>query len=264
MYWNIDNLTLHRPNLSSKLRSVYGGGGEYGFVWGYNQKLQTEVSERQQIEQQLEQRATELTISNTGLEQFAYVVSHDLQEPLRAMTAFSQLLEQRYSDQLDSAGKGYVNHIVEGGIRMKAMIDGILELSRIDNQEETQNTPVNLEQTLETVLENLKIICLETQAVITHEALPSLNMIENHGLQLLQNLIVNSIKFRGPEPPRIHITAKQQSKGWLFSIQDNGIGIPKDQQHSLRRQSRASANRFRSSRHPCEAFTSIYLWYLRP
>ncbi|MEM8611190.1 MAG: CheR family methyltransferase [Cyanobacteria bacterium P01_H01_bin.105] len=198
-----------------------------------NQKLQTEVSERQQIEQQLEQRATELTISNTGLEQFAYVVSHDLQEPLRAMTAFSQLLEQRYSDQLDSAGKGYVNHIVEGGIRMKAMIDGILELSRIDNQEETQNTPVNLEQTLETVLENLKIICLETQAVITHEALPSLNMIENHGLQLLQNLIVNSIKFRGPEPPRIHITAKQQSKGWLFSIQDNGIGIPKDQQKRI-------------------------------
>ncbi len=199
-----------------------------------NQRLQAEIYEREQIEQQLEQRATELTISNTGLEQFAYVVSHDLQEPLRAMTAFSQLLYQRYSDQLDADGKNYINHVVEGGIRMKAMIDGILELSRVDTKEEFQDSPIDLEQVLETVLENLKITCLETQAIITHDALPRLYMVENHSLQLLQNLIANSIKFRGVEPPRIHITAKQQSKScWLLSVQDNGIGIPKEQQKRI-------------------------------
>ena len=194
-----------------------------------NKRLRAEVLERQQTEQELANKAEALTRSNADLEEFAYVVSHDLQEPLRAMTAFSQLLEQRYNQQLDASAKRYIKHIVDGGTRMKAMIDGILELSRINNTQ-LDSSPISLEQTLEIVLENLKLICLETQTTITHDALPTLCVDKSHAVQLFQNLISNAIKFRGSDPPHIHITAKQQINSWLFSIHDNGIGIPKDQQ----------------------------------
>ena len=197
-----------------------------------NQRLRAEILERQQTEQQLAHKAAALTRSNADLEEFAYVVSHDLQEPLRAMTAFSQLLDQRYHERLDETAKRYIQHIVDGGTRMKAMIDGILELSRV-NTIRLNNSPTNLEQALETVLENLKLIRLENQAIITHGPLPTLYVDTNHIVQLLQNLIGNAIKFRGPEPPRIHVTAEQQTNRWLFSVHDNGIGIPQSQQKRI-------------------------------
>ena len=138
-----------------------------------NIRLRAEVLERQQTEQKLAHKAEALARSNADLEEFAYVVSHDLQEPLRAMTAFSQLLDQRYKEQLDGSAKRYINHIVDGGTRMKAMIDGILELSRINNTQ-LNNNPTALEQALATALENLKLIRFETQTTITHNALPIL------------------------------------------------------------------------------------------
>ncbi|ESA35615.1 response regulator receiver sensor signal transduction histidine kinase [Leptolyngbya sp. Heron Island J] len=197
-----------------------------------NQRLRAEILERQQTEQKLVRKAEALARSNADLEEFAYVVSHDLQEPLRAMTAFSQLLGQRYHDRLDETAKRYIKHIVDGGTRMKAMIDGILELSRINNIR-LNNSPTSLDQALETVLENLKLIRLENQATITHDPLPTLYVDQNYIVQLLQNLISNAIKFRGPESPRIHITAEQQTNRWLFSVHDNGIGIPQDQQKRI-------------------------------
>ncbi|EKU97391.1 bacteriophytochrome (light-regulated signal transduction histidine kinase) [Leptolyngbya sp. PCC 7375] len=197
-----------------------------------NKRLRAEVLERQQTEQKLAQKAEALIRSNADLEEFAYVVSHDLQEPLRAMTAFSQLLAQRYKDSLDASAQRYITHIVDGGIRMKAMIDGILELSRI-NSKQLNNNPTDLEQALATALENLKLIRLENQATITHGGLPTLDVDTNHVVQLLQNLISNAIKFRGPEPPHIHISAEQQATKWFFSVQDNGIGIPQDQQKRI-------------------------------
>ena len=199
-----------------------------------NKHLQTKVLEQQQAEQVLAQQAQALARSNADLEEFAYVVSHDLQEPLRAMTAFSQLLEQRYKSQLDRSAQRYVQHIVDGGTRMKAMIDGILELSRISSAVKISNSPTSLERVLTIALENLKLIRLETHATITHDTLPILHMDENHIVQLLQNLIGNAIKFRGPKPPCIHIAAEQCShKKWLFTVQDNGIGIPQDQQKRI-------------------------------
>lgn len=198
-----------------------------------NERLRAKVLEQQKTEQMLACQAQDLAHSNADLEEFAYVISHDLQEPLRAMTAFSQLLGQRYKEQLNDSAKGYINHIVDGGIRMKAMIDGILELSRINNNKQPVEHPTDLEQVVETVLENLELIRSETQATITHNALPTVYVDESHAVQLLQNLISNAIKFRGLELPTIHITAQQQFDKWLFSISDNGIGIPKDQQKRI-------------------------------
>ncbi|MEM7064194.1 MAG: ATP-binding protein [Cyanobacteria bacterium P01_B01_bin.77] len=198
-----------------------------------NNHLRAEVLAQKQIEQELAQQAQALARSNADLEEFAYVISHDLQEPLRAMTAFSQLLKQRYDRQLDATAKRYISHIVDGGIRMKAMIDGILELSRINNKKLSNSSSTDLEQALDIALENLNFICLETQATIHHGALPTLYVDKNHIIQLLQNLIGNAIKFRGSEPPQINIKAKSQTDRWLFSIQDNGIGIPQEQQQRI-------------------------------
>lgn len=197
-----------------------------------NNRLRAKVLEQQQTEQKLAHQAQALARSNADLEEFAYVVSHDLQEPLRAMTAFSQLLEQRYGQQLDASAQRYITHIVDGGTRMKAMIDGILELSRINNKQIT-HSPTSLEQALEIALENLELMRIETQATITHDALPTLHIDKNHIVQLLQNLIGNAIKFRGPKSPQVHITAEQQVSSWLFSVHDNGIGIPQPQQKRI-------------------------------
>ncbi|WP_323366852.1 sensor histidine kinase [Leptothoe sp. PORK10 BA2] len=197
-----------------------------------NSRLRAQVLEQQQTEQELAYQAQALARSNADLEEFAYVVSHDLQEPLRAMTAFSQLLEQRYGQQLDSSAQRYITHIVDGGTRMKAMIDGILELSRINHKQPT-HAPTDLNQALEIALENLELMRRETQATITHGDLPTLFIDKNHIIQLLQNLIGNGIKFRGPEPPHIHITAEPQANKWLFAVHDNGIGIPHDQQKRI-------------------------------
>ena len=197
-----------------------------------NNRLRAKVLEQQQTEQKLAHQAQALARSNADLEEFAYVVSHDLQEPLRAMTAFSQLLEQRYGQQLEASAQRYITHIVDGGTRMKAMIDGILELSRI-NKKQITHSSTSLEQALEIALENLELMRIENQATITHDALPTLYIHKNHIVQLLQNLIGNAIKFRGPDSPHVHITAEQQASGWLFSVHDNGIGIPQPQQKRI-------------------------------
>ncbi|NEZ57123.1 chemotaxis protein CheB [Adonisia turfae] len=194
-----------------------------------NQQLQAEVLERQRAQSELANRAQALEQSNADLEQFAYVVSHDLQEPLRAMTVFAQLLEGDYGKHLDATAHDYIGHIVEGGIRMHGLINGILAFSRATHREITF-TAVELEQVLTAAIKNLSSAIEESQAVITHDVLPSLNVDEPQILQLFQNLISNAIKFRGAEPPRIHMGAEWKNNQWTFSLQDNGIGIPKEQQ----------------------------------
>ena len=201
-----------------------------------NQQLQTEILERQQAQQELVKRAQTLEQfnicleqSNTDLEQFAYVISHDLQEPLRAMTVFSQLLEQKYQSQLDPTAQTYLTHIMEGGMRMQALIDGILAISRVTHQGQTVE-PVEFQQILKLTLENLQTSLSEAQATVTYDPLPTLTADKNLMLQLFQNLIGNAIKFRGPDPPTVHITATHQTDCWVFQVQDNGIGIPPEQQ----------------------------------
>ncbi|MFK8185936.1 MAG: ATP-binding protein [Phormidesmis sp.] len=197
-----------------------------------NERLTREIRDRQQAQAELIQRANALERSNADLEQFAYVISHDLQEPLRAMTVFSQLLEQQYSEQLDDTANGYINHVIEGGIRMQALINGILAFSRV-SYSRNNFEPTDTQQALTTALQNLQAAIEETHSKITYDDLPQITGDSSQITQLFQNLISNAIKFRGAEPPRIHISSTQQADQWLFRITDNGIGIPPEQQSRI-------------------------------
>ncbi|MEM8503821.1 MAG: chemotaxis protein CheB [Cyanobacteria bacterium P01_D01_bin.1] len=200
-----------------------------------NKRLKAEVGERVQAQNELDHRARSLERSNADLEQFAYVVSHDLQEPLRAMTVFSQLLQQRYDKALDVTGSSYIKNIVEGGIRMQALIDGILDFSRLTHHGQLFQ-PVDIGPLVDRVLANLDTTLSENNATVTVEALPVVAADENQISQLFQNLIVNAIKFQHTAPPAIHINAQPSTEVpncWVFSVSDNGIGISEDQQERI-------------------------------
>ncbi|MHA1191349.1 MAG: sensor histidine kinase [Promethearchaeota archaeon] len=166
----------------------------------------------------------DLKRSNEDLQQFAYVASHDLQEPLRAITSFSQLLEEKYYEILDEAGKEYIYFITDGAKKMNNLIKDLLSYSRIN----TQIRPLewkNLEPILKDALFNLQAAINESGATITNDPLPTLKVDRTQFLQLFQNFISNAIKFRRDEPPIIHIGVKKLINKWVFSIKDNGIGI---------------------------------------
>ena len=167
----------------------------------------------------------ELNRSNKELEQFAYVVSHDLREPLRMVTSFAQSLEKRYKDKLDKTADEYIQFIVDGAARMQRLIDDILLYSRVS----TRALPfelVEMERVLQTVLGNLGIAATEAEAKITHDPLPVIKADPSQMGQVLQNLIANAIKFsRKGEPPVVHISARKENKEWVFSVKDSGIGI---------------------------------------
>jgi signal transduction histidine kinase len=183
--------------------------------------LEQKIAERTH---DLEQQRAELERSNTELAQFAYIASHDLQEPLRMVTSYLQLLERRYSAQLDETAHEFIGFAVDGANRMQQLIRDLLLYSRVGTQSKPfVRTPC--EQILQGVLNNLQVAIEETQAVITHDDLPEIAVDATQFGQLLQNLIGNALKFRGQEPPVIHIGAEQQGATWLFSVQDNGIGI---------------------------------------
>ena len=200
-----------------------------------NELLKAEVSEHMQAQSELDRRAQSLERSNADLEQFAYVVSHDLQEPLRAMTVFSQLLQQRYHLELDTTASSYIENIVEGGIRMQALIDGILDFSRLTHQDQLFS-PVDIKALVDTVVASLGTTLSENEATVTVDMLPVIAADESQISQLFQNLIVNAVKFKRAAPPAIHISAQQatdQDNCWVFSVSDNGIGISKDQQERI-------------------------------
>ena len=189
------------------------------------------VKELTKKESELEQRADSLIRSNAELEQFAYVASHDLQEPLRMVASYLQLLERRYKGKLDSNADEFIGFAVDGAVRMQNLINDLLSYSRVS----TRGKPfeqIDCLVALERVLSNLKIVIEETETKITNEALPTVSADPNQLVQLFQNLIANAIKFRSEEPPEIQIKAKHQNDGWLFSFSDNGIGL--DMQHAER------------------------------
>ena len=203
--------------------------------------------ERRQTQEELEERTRDLERSNTELEQFAYVASHDLQEPLRAVTSYTQLLAKRYTGKLDAKADKHLHYIVDGGNRMQRLIQDLLNYSRIS----TKGKPFQLtacDEVLEKVLANLTVVIRKADATITSDPLPKVMTDEGQLIQLLQNLISNSIKFQSDSSPQIHVSAvkqvdKQEIRGggeiafpksllpsqsdnyWLFSVRDNGIGI---------------------------------------
>ena len=192
----------------------------------------TDITERINREKELEITMDELKRSNEELERFAYVSSHDLQEPLRMVTLYSQLLERRYKDSLDDDADDFIEYIVENAKRMKYLIDDLLEYSRITSQaKEFEN--INLDKVLESVLSNLSIIIIENNVNVTHDSLPTVFADKNQILQVFENLITNAIKFRGKKSPKIDISAKKSDKEWTFAVKDNGIGIKPEHQKQI-------------------------------
>lgn len=166
----------------------------------------------------------ELAHSNKELQQFAYLASHDLQEPLRMVASYTQLLERRYKNKLDSDAKEFIQFAVDGAIRMKKLIDDLLTYSRVGTRD-TRFEPTDCTSPLDLAITNLSVTIDENHAIITNDELPTVMVDASQISQLFQNLISNALKFRIKQPPRIHISAKQKGNEWIFSVQDNGIGI---------------------------------------
>jgi len=166
----------------------------------------------------------ELTRSNADLEQFAYVASHDLQEPLRSVASSVQLLQMRYAGRLDARADEFIKHAVGGATRMKTLIDDLLAFSRIGAKRE-QTEELSMEHVLSEAMRNLEVAILESNAKITHDPLPNLHGYGAQIAQLLQNLISNACKFRGDKAAVVHVRADREGSEWVFSVADQGIGI---------------------------------------
>jgi signal transduction histidine kinase len=180
--------------------------------------------ERKGAEDELTRKVEELARSNAELEQFAYVASHDLQEPLRMVAAYTQLLAKRYHGQLDEQADKYIGYAVDGATRMQALIQDLLVFSRAGRQESGLK-PTDCNVVVVQALRNLEAAVGESGAVVKYDRLPILMANATQITQLFQNLIANAIKFRGPARPVVQITAEKKGGGWLFSVADNGIGI---------------------------------------
>lgn len=196
-----------------------------------NESLQLEIQERKRTEAALALRSDELARSNAELEQFAYVASHDLQEPLRMVGSFVQLLERRYKDVLDAKGREHIGYAVDGARRMQMLIQDLLAFSRVGTQGK-DFTPTNFNSVVRSVLNNLREAIGESGAKVVCDPLPTLPADDTQIGQLFQNLISNAVKFRGERSPTIQITAEPSDAHWKFAVKDNGIGI--DQRHSER------------------------------
>lgn len=181
------------------------------------------LAQAQLLEAESRQRQ-ELARSNTELEQFAYIASHDLQEPLRMVTSYLQLLQQRYKDRLDTDADEFIAYAVDGAARMQTLTRDLLAYSRVGTRG-TLIEQTNAGDALSRAIANLKVAIEESSAEVTHDLLPRVIADATQLTQLFQNLIGNAIKFRGKEPLKIHIAAKRQDQEWLFSVRDNGIGI---------------------------------------
>ncbi|WP_406010546.1 CHASE3 domain-containing protein [Streptomyces sp. NBC_00637] len=197
-------------------------GGEIEFM---RRRLVRELAFSEEARQRLDAQAADLQRSNAELEQFAYVASHDLQEPLRKVSSFTQLLQRRYGGQLDARADQYIDFAVDGANRMQVLISDLLDFSRVGRMHNTHES-VDLDEVLERTLSALSVGIEEAGATITHDPLPTLVADPTQMGMLWQNLIGNAVKFRRPgEAPRIHVTSARDGDLWRFTVTDNGIGI---------------------------------------
>jgi len=185
----------------------------------------TDVTERKRGQAVLRAAYDELARSNSELQQFAYVASHDLQEPLRMIGSYTQLLERRYGDKLDADAREFMDFIVDGATRMKQLIEDLLAYSRVGTRGK-ELRPIQAQVALDRALVNLRAAIESSDAQITQEALPEVSADDTQLTQLFQNLIGNAIKFRRQEEPmRVHVGVQDAGNEWRFSVSDNGIGI---------------------------------------
>lgn len=207
-------------NMSSTRISYYGSPA---FI-----TIGSDSTEHKIAERELQKLAEELTRSNRDLEQFAYVASHDLQEPLRMIAAYLDLLQRRYRDRLDKDANEYIAFAVGGAHRMQNLIRDMLEYARA-GERNVPWEPVSLEAVMDNVLMDLSRAIASNGAEVTYDPLPEVYGAKSQISQVLMNLIFNAIKFRGEEPPRVHVSARKIEGKWLFSVKDNGIGFSQEQ-----------------------------------
>jgi PAS domain S-box-containing protein len=183
-----------------------------------------DITDRRRAELELIERTEELTRSNVELERFAYIASHDLQEPLRMIASYTQLLQQRYTGKLDADADEFIGYAVDGAHRLQKLINELLAYSRVGTKG-TAFTSVDLEPVLEEVLKALESPIRECGAEVTHDQMPVVRCDPTQIGQVLQNLVSNAIKFRGDEPPRVHVGVQRSEDEWVFCVSDNGIGV---------------------------------------
>jgi PAS domain S-box-containing protein len=172
----------------------------------------------------LQEYAVNLSRSNKELEQFAYVASHDLREPLRMVTSFSQLLQQKYQGRLDADADEFIGYIVDGAARMDALIQDLLEYSRVSSRAKPFG-PTDMGVVMDHVRQNVAVLIRENGAEVTSGPLPVIIADQSQMVQVMQNLVANAIIYRTDEPPRIRVEAREKGQEWIFSVHDNGIGI---------------------------------------
>jgi light-regulated signal transduction histidine kinase (bacteriophytochrome) len=177
------------------------------------------------LEERVLERTEALMSSNEELQQFAYIASHDLQEPLRAVAIYAQLLARRYQGRLEGEGDQFIEFIVGGAQRMERLIHDLLDFSRVDARGTDFFVSMQVEDALNEAVQNLHSLIEESGAVITSGGLPQITGDPIQMARLFQNLLVNSIKYRSSETPCIHVSSVLSGDNWLFSVRDNGIGI---------------------------------------
>ena len=190
-----------------------------------------------------------LRVANADLEQFAYSASHDLREPLRTVRIYCQLLKQTYAGKFDSEADAMLGYCVDGAGRMNALIDDLLAYIQASSDSGTTLEAVSLESALAEVLLNLAAAIAETGAAISHDPMPAVRVAPVHAQQLFQNMIGNALKYRSAAPPVIHVGARKEGTAWIFSVQDNGIGIAPEHHGRVFELGKRLHTSFRVSRH---------------
>jgi PAS domain S-box-containing protein len=216
-FWRADGSTFPVDYTSTAIRDEHGENVGAVIVF-------EDISVRRQTELELQQAVRELARSNEELQQFAYVASHDLQEPLRMVGSYLQLIERRYKDRLDSDANDFIHFAVDGATRMQSLINDLLAYSRVGTRTKAF-VPVDLNDIVQQAKHHLEVTIREKEADVTAAILPTVQGDFTQLLQLFQNLIGNAIKFHGAEPPRVQIAAEQVGLEWRISVKDNGIGF---------------------------------------
>jgi light-regulated signal transduction histidine kinase (bacteriophytochrome) len=188
-------------------------------------EVNVDITQRKAAEEALRASNAALQRANEDLNQFAFAASHDLQEPLRMIASYSQLLLKGYRGQLDGEAATCVEFITAGTTRMRSLLADLLSYTQLTGDRQEATEPIDLNQVLQNVLKNCQTATEESNAEITSDNLPTIAGYEPHFVQLLQNLIINALKYRSERPPRIHLSAERQGSLWRIAVQDNGIGI---------------------------------------
>ncbi len=231
----VDNVELQlKRKDGSKIDVILNASAvrdEHGNVL-YSRSAWRDITVRKQAEEKLQEAVKELARSNTDLEQFAYIASHDLKSPLLSISGFANMLNKDYKDKLDKEAGEYIDFIVTSTKRMGDLIDGLLTYSRIGARS-VEMKPVDINKIFVRAIANLTVHIEENGAKVIHDSLPTVLANDVQLEQLLQNLIGNAIKFHGHEPPRVHISAEQEGGKWVFSVKDNGIGIAAEDREQI-------------------------------